>query len=465
MKHKLHLRQWLSFLLLFVMSTSSWAEVVKIDGIFYDVIAKAKRAEVTKDPYAWFSSYSGNIVIPETVTYDGKEYSVTSIGNRAFAECYDLTSVVIPNSVTSIGVGAFASCSGLTSITIPNSVTSIESGAFHACNGLVRAEFSSIESLCKISFGGGYSESYTPDESNPLKHAGHLFIDGQEVKDVVIPQTINTIGNYCFVGCSDLTSITIPNSVTSIGRYAFEECSGLTSITIPNSMTSIDDFAFYNCSGLTSITIPESVTSFGYNAFDHCFGLVSINVATGNTKYDSRGNCNAIIETETNTLISGCKNTIIPNNVTHIGPCAFRGCSGLISITIPESVTPILYDLHESIGFYAFADCVELTDVYCLAKKVPSLSYSSVFQGSYVEYATLHVPESAVDAYKAADQWKDFGTILPIDPTEVDELKANNTPEAKADENAPIYDPNGRKLSKKPATGVYIQGGKKYFVK
>ena len=356
------IKQALILLLMLLYCVSVKSHDFEVNGIYYNLLSlEDLTVEVTYkgDYYSSYTNrYTGDIIIPSTVTYKSKTLTVTKIGDNAFRYCSELTSIEIPSSVTRMGGWAFNDCTGLnkvfisnlsawcnidldyycpsnplsyakklylngelvtdlvipndvtvikrqafygfsgfTSVTIPNSVTTIESSAFNGCSGLKKVELN----CTKI-------DSW--------------FIGETSIEEVVLGNNVKSIGSYAFSGCSGLYSIKIPNSVTSIGSYAFEECSSLASITIPNSVTSIGSYIFYGCSMLRSVTIGNSVTRISDCAFYNCPRLYSVT---------------------------------IPNSVTSIGSSAFRGCSGLYSITIPNSVT--------SIGSYAFEECSSLRKV------------------------------------------------------------------------------------------------------
>ncbi len=366
-----NLKHLFTALLLLLCSTVAFAHDFEVGGIYYNILSEEIKTVAVSfkgtSYYDYSNEYTGGVVIPQSVTYNGTAYDITSIeddafrncgitsvtisegitsiGKWAFAYCTRLTNIVFPSSVTSIGYSAFFSCGGLTSVTIPEGVTSIEYYAFSSCSGLT-----------SITVALGNTKYDSRDNCNAIiETATNTLIAG--CKNTVIPNSITSFGEAAFNGCSGLTSITIPNSVTSIGAAAFASCTGLTSIVIPRSVTSIGERAFSSCRGLTSIEIPNSITSIERRVFSECSSLTDV---------------------------------VIPSSVTSIGYSAFDGCSSLTSLTshIPANklFTP------ES---YAF---------------------------SYInkETCTLYVPFEAKKTYVATNGWKDFVNIIEMDPiTEV----------------------------------------------
>ena len=453
-----------------------------VDGIKYRILSSSKEVAVTKKGDNVV--YSGDIVIPEKISLIGMLFDVISIDSQAFKDCNGLTSITIPNSVTSIGQYAFWNCSKLSSITLPGSISSIEMGMFENCFNLTsitipnsvtsigNEAFSGCSKLTSVTIPnsvmsiGKEAFEWCSNLTSMIVESNNVYYDSRNNCNAIIETSTNTL----IAGCNNTI---IPNSVASIGNNAFFGCSGLTSISIPNSVTSIGDYAFSHCLGLTSISIPNSVTSIGSRAFSSCSGLTSIMVEESNSIYDSRDNCNAIIETATNTLIAGCKNTIIPNSVASIGNNAFFGCSGLTSISIPNSVT--------SIGDYAFYYCKGPTSV-TIPNSVISIgertfdetyfstvislrveptaitgrtSYNRTFSTETFDYATLYVPNGTIEIYKATEGWKDFANIVEGTPAGITSVTLE-----KETPNAPIYDLNGRRLTE-PQKGINIIGGKK----
>ena len=286
--------------------------------------------------------------------------SVKTIGESAFENCSNLTSFSIPRFITSIEDDTFKGCSNLTSITIPDSVKTIGNDAFYDCESLTKVEFASIESLLEMKYGSMYA--------NPLIYAKRLYINGTEVTELKIPNTIKSINNYAFSYCESLTSVVIGDSVKSIGNHAFDDCTRLTSVTIPESVTSIGKWAFYR-SGLKSVEIPNSVTEIGEDAFRDAKNIVysgnaegrpwgALNddgLIDGDFIYSDAG------ETKLTAYIGEGGDVVIPETVTSIGTDAFYKCSNITTITIPITV--------DSIGAYAFYGCT--ATIYCEASSKP----------------------------------------------------------------------------------------------
>lgn len=254
---------------------------------------------------------------------------------------------------------------------------------------------------------GGQSGAYSGDIVIPdevifedktykvTKIGGWAFRLCSELTSITIPYGVTYISNAAFFGCSSLTSVTIPNSVTTIEGPAFGNCSGLTTVVLGNQLETIGYEAFTSCTNLSSVSIPASVTSIGSSAFSGCSGLTSIVVDTGNTVYDSRDNCNAIITKNNNMLIQGCQNTLILNSVTSVADYAFFGCSGLTSITIPASVT--------SIGSSAFDGCNSLTSI-TIPNSVTTIGWHAFENCSGIKKITSEISTPfAVDAFSNFD--------------------------------------------------------------
>ena len=381
-----------TMLLALIAATASAQDFV-VDGICYNILSQDDRTvEVTESPY----DYAGDVVIPAEVTYDGRTYQVTTIGDWAFDGCA-LTSVDMP-SVTTIGVGAFSSCSALTSVDMP-SVMTIGDESFYGCDALTSVD---IPSSC-TSIGAnpfvrciGLKEIVVDDNNPNYSSAdGVLYDKGKTTLlswpaaegGINLPLSVTKIGEGAFYYCSALTSVDMP-SVMTIGDYAFYYCSALTSVDMP-SVTKIGEGAFFDCSALTSISMPSVMTIGGY-AFDFCDNLTSVEMPEVLTIGDEAfGYCSALT-------------SVSMPEVTTIGDESFYYCNALTSLDIPASVT--------TIGDDAFGSCSSLTSVYC--HWVEPLECDPGFTDEVLENAILFVPRETVDAYRSVKPWSDFANIV-----------------------------------------------------
>lgn len=427
------------------------------NGMFYNILSQDdKTVEVTYRDTE-YDSYSGDVAIPEQVTYNNETYRVTTIGHFAFNRCSELTSIAIPSSITLIDKFAFLGCEGLTavyiddlsawmnidiitsefysfsplyyaynlyldgelvtdlvipdgtteikdyvfeggrcfkSVTIPNSVTFIGKRAFSGCTDLTAVNISDLPAWMNINFATSASNPlYTPTN---VYH--NLYLNGELVTDLVIPDGTTEIKDYAFA-YGNFKSVTIPGSVTSIGNGAFENCTNLTSIEIPNSVTIIDAGAFVR-SGLTSVEIPGNVTSIGQNAFGSCTNLSSVAMLDGVVSIGPLA-------------FSQCENLIsveIPGSVTSIGQSAFAGCTKLESVVIPNSVT--------SIESSTFASCYSLSSV-TIPNSVTSIGHNAFRDCRSL--TSLTIPNSVTtienSAFRGCTGLTEINSLNPVPPT------------------------------------------------
>lgn len=434
----------------------------EIEGVWYSIVTKTKTAEVIKPVNG--IAYSGDIIIPETIEYDGITCYVTAIGKTAFKDCY-----------------------GLTSISIPPSITTIRGEAFFACTSLEAVYITDISSWCNISYEALSAVQDYKGYSNPLYYAHHLFLNGEEVKNLVIPNDVTSINEYSFIGGSCIETILIPTCLKTINQGAFDFCNGInavyildlsawcrmtlysnplsyahhlyindkeikdliipdgirelkygvfaggssfSTISIPKTVTVIGPYAFSGCSNVKEIEIPNSVSYIGHSAFRSCQSVESLSIPNNVNSIDSYAfygctelsvvNFSNTVTIIKEAMFQNCSNLskiIIPNQVVKIERNAFEGCSKLSEVYIGSGVTELDYK--------AFGSCTELIDVYCYADIIPY--NNGAFTDSYVEYATLHVNENLINSYQS--NWYEFGKYvrLPeIDYIVDDELYKND---------------------------------------
>ena len=491
----------LSFLLTLLPMLAS-ADPVEINGIYYNLVKKIKEAEVTSKPNG---GYSGDVIIPSSITHGGISYNVTSVGESAFSSSKSLVSVILSDGIKIIGSNAFWDCDGLLSITIPKSLVSVGEGAFTYCYNIKDVFISDLDAWFNIDF-----ESVT---SNPLYYMGgndshnHLYLNNEEILDLIIPNKITEIKKYTFYGASNINSVTfhkdiksignsafvlqsissvhiqdlsawmniefandgsnpfsnyygnyahkmsvngveirdlvIPNDVNYIGDYVFAGCSGFSSVTIPSNVNRIGKGAFMGCYGLTAITIPNNVTSIGEWAFNYCINLKQMNIPNKLISIEEGvwNDCKSLEKVEIPTSItaigsssfSGCEkitSIVIPNSVVSIGNYAFSGCLNLETITIGSGIKTIgeRNNVSYNPGGFVFSNCPEIKDVYCLAESVPETPFN-IFSDSYIEYATLHAPAASFNEYKNTVPWNGFMSFVTIGDGEIPETPKCATPE------------------------------------
>ena len=433
-----------------------------VDGFYYEI---TDRAGLFVSVVNGDLKYSGDLIIPNTVDYDGNTYTVTEMGSSTFIDCLGLTSIVINDQIKTIPYYAFAGCSNLEKVTLGKKVERFGMRAFMNCTSLSSINLN--DNIVAFEGGGTFAGCTSLTNvvigSNVRKMEGSEFSGCTDLKTLEIHEGATVIGSESFEGCTALKQVDIPNSVQELGSSAFNGCTSLESVVIGDNVKTIPYYAFGGCTNLEKVTLGKRVEKFGMRAFINCTSLSSINLNDnivafegGGTFADCTSLTKAVIGCNVRKMegseFSGCTNlktleihegaTVIgdnsfnectalqtvdiPNSVLKIGGSAFNGCSNLTSVKIGDGVQEISYYVFggctrlekvvigagmNSIGMRTFIDCNQLSSVTVMNPNVPSL----VSDGFSSFGANLYVPSQSINAYNSADYWKSFSNVMAIE--------------------------------------------------
>lgn len=414
--------------LIFANTCLAKAKFEIVDGLRYLLAQDDMTATLL---YNANEPYSGNIIVPEKISVDDKEYTVTALAENCFVQCKGLTNVTIPASVTKMGDYCFRDCTNLTSIEIPASVTSMGDYCFYGCTNLTSIKIpTSVTSMGNYCFYGCTGLLNIDIAASITSLSYRCFSGCTNLSSIKIPTSVTKIWHYCFCDCTSLTSIEIPTSVTWLGSFCFENCTSLSNIKIPSSVTHLGAKCFSNCTNLSSIEIPTSVTSMEEGCFIDCTNLSSIKLSTSITQLEAYcfENCISLssveIPSSVTSLGKNCfenctslSNVEIPSSVTSLGSRCFANCSNLTSIKIPSSVT--------SIDNLCFFNCLKLESIY-FGGSLPTMIISDFAPASLI----LYVPHLYLNDYKRK-LGERFSYIYSWAPTGFDEdevVEACSTP-------------------------------------
>lgn len=480
------MKKFLSALMAVLSIPTMMAYDFETNGIFYNKLSD-NTLEVTYQNLYETASYIGKVTIPEYVTYYGTEYKVTSIGRNAFKST-NVTDIVIPNTVVTIGEGSFM-LSSLASLEIPNSVTTIEAFAFQWCYQLTSAVIgNSVEymdsgvfyectSLQTVTLGKALQflngnifygcvnieKVEIPDlsaflniefydgGSNPLSFTQKCYINGEEVTDIQIPDTVEYIKGYAFYGCNWLKSVKISDSVVEIGESAFYQCTGLSTFETGKSLKSIEMLAFSGCTGLNNIKFESQLDYIGTAAFEECTGFTNLKIESVGSIYGyAFSDCTGLTELE------------IGNGVSEIGLMAFRNCSSLKTLIITDQ-DELMMDT------YIFDNC-NLETIYCSSPVPPSSLDYEVFDEDTYQNTIVYVPIEKLELYKVSMPWDAFKNLIGSD-----NLPGSGAVESIAFEKGSVnvYDLSGvlkiknatKEMLENLSSGIYIINDKKVMIK